>query len=102
MRKVKLVRDARLDAAGFDHARAALEIRLSDGRLYRAESRPPKGHPKNPLSRRELEDKFRECAGPYLAPRSIERIIDTVRSIETVRSVSAMMAGFRRAFPGKK
>ena len=102
MRKVKLVRDARLDAAGFDHARAALEIRLSDGRAYRAESRPPKGHPKNPLSRRELEDKFRECAGPYLAPRSIERIIDSVRSMETVRSVSAMTAGFRRAFAEKK
>ncbi|HEY1372796.1 MAG TPA: MmgE/PrpD family protein [Candidatus Binatia bacterium] len=97
MRKVTLVRDARLDAAGFEHARARLEIRLRDGRSYRAESRPPKGHPKNPLTRRELEDKFQQCAAPYLAPRSIERIIATIRSIENVRSVPAMMADFRRA-----
>ncbi|HEY1269578.1 MAG TPA: MmgE/PrpD family protein [Candidatus Binatia bacterium] len=97
IRKVELVRDPRLDDVGFEHARARLEIRLRDGRSYRAESRPPKGHPKNPLSRAELEDKFQQCAAPYLAPRSIERIIDTIRSMEKLRSVSAMMADFRRA-----
>jgi 2-methylcitrate dehydratase PrpD len=98
MRKVKLVRDARLDAAGFEHARAKLEIRLSGGRSLHAVSRLPKGHPKNPLSRRELEDKFRECVGARLDVRSIQRMIDAVRSLENVRSVSAMMANFRPAF----
>ncbi len=97
MRKVKLVPDARLDAAGFEHPRATLEIRLRDGRSYRVVSRPPRGHPKNPLSRRELEDKFRDCAGPHLEARAIERIIDTIRSIESVRSVSALTADFRKA-----
>ncbi len=98
MRKVVFIRDPRLDAAGFEHARATLEIRLRDGRSYRAASRPPKGHPKKPLSRRELEDKFRECAGgAHLDGRPIQRMIDTVRSIENVPSVSAMMADFRRA-----
>jgi 2-methylcitrate dehydratase PrpD len=97
MRKVELRRDARLDAAGFEHARATLAIRLGDGRVYRAESRPPKGHPKNPLSRRELEDKFRECVGRYLAPSSAGRIIDRVWSLESAPSVSAIMADFRNA-----
>lgn len=98
MRKVELIRDARLDAAGFEHARATLEIRIGDGRVYRADSRPPKGHPKNPLPRRELEEKMRECAGRRLAARSIARIIDRVWSLETAPSVSAMMADFRSAF----
>ena len=102
MRKVEFVRDAGLDAAGYEHARAKLEIRLSDGRRYTADSRPPKGHPNNPLSRRELEDKFRECAGPYLEARAIGRIIDTVRSLETVPSVAAMTADFRRVSVKRK
>jgi 2-methylcitrate dehydratase PrpD len=102
MRKVELVRDSRLDVGGFEHARATLEIRLSDGRSHRAESRPPKGHPKNPLSPRELENKFRECAGPYLEARAIQRIIETVRSLETVRSVSAMTVDFRKTRVKKK
>ncbi|HKA34232.1 MAG TPA: MmgE/PrpD family protein [Candidatus Binatia bacterium] len=97
MRKVELVRDARLDAAGVEHALARLEIRLRRGRSYRAASHPPKGHPKNPLSPHELEDKFRECAGAHLDGPSIQRMIDTIRSIENVRSISSMMADFRRA-----
>ena len=78
-----------------------VEVRLAGDTSYRAKSRPPRGHPKNPLSRRELEDKFIECAEPNLARRSIQRMIDTIWSLERVRSIAEMMADFRESFAGK-
>jgi 2-methylcitrate dehydratase PrpD len=102
MRKVELSRDPRLDALGLEHPRAIVEIVLKDGRSYRGRTTWPKGHPRNPLSRRELEEKTRECAAPCLAPRSIECMIHRVWSIEDLASVAALTTTVIRNSPGKE
>ena len=102
MRKVEFSRNAALEKNGRDHPRANIQIRLRDGTSHGGETTLPKGHPLNPLSRRELEEKMRECAGRCLEPRAIQRMIDRVWSIESVPSVPRMMAGFRKAFAAKE
>lgn len=97
MRKIECSTDPALEDGGYEHARANVEIVLGNGKTYGGKTTLPKGHPLHPLSRRELEEKMRECAGRCLAPRRIGRMIDRVWSIESVPSVSRMMAGFRKA-----
>ncbi len=60
--KVTLHLDADIDARYPAVWSGRVEVDTTDGRLLRASVREPKGDPGNPLSRAELEEKFRRLA----------------------------------------
>jgi len=77
------------------YKRAGIEIGLVEivtkgGRKYDKEIPFAYGHPKNPISKKDLFKKFKDCARYSIKPltgRQIEQVIDTLDHLEEVRDV---------------
>src|SRR5262249_15467570 len=65
-------------------------LRLADGRTLRRRVDQAKGQPRNPLTDAALDVKFRDAAGCALAPAAVERLLDMLKTIETVSDVAAL------------
>ena len=77
--KITATPDAGQPAAGTAGAttdRAAVEIRLEDGRTVRESVSIPRGHPDRPLTDDELRAKFHTCAEPALGAGATRDLLD--------------------------
>jgi 2-methylcitrate dehydratase PrpD len=74
---------------------AVVEAELHDGSHLRARCEASKGTPENPLTRAEIEDKFRRAARDRLAPPAVERVIEMVGEIERLASVRPLLDALR-------
>jgi 2-methylcitrate dehydratase PrpD len=72
-----------------------VEILGYDGRRYRQNATWARGHPTLPPSRQEIEEKFRQCAGPVLKNNAVEQFLTSVWFIERVSSVSRWLRPLR-------
>ncbi len=68
-----------------------VEVEMADGKIRSVRSDHPKGSFQNPLSRKEVEDKFRVYAKGRLPAPVIEEVIASVNALENLPSVSALM-----------
>ena len=75
---------------------AAVEIE-SDGTTLKARCEHPRGSAENPLSRGEIEGKFRTYADGVLSPSAIAATIDAVGDLENLGSVRKLMDMLRAA-----
>jgi 2-methylcitrate dehydratase PrpD len=73
------------------NVQTAVEIELTSGAVHAARSDHAKGSFENPLSRKEVEDKFRVYAKGCLPASATEEIIAAVNALEQLPSVSALM-----------
>jgi len=80
MEKVALVRDPEIEKTFPKEWPARVTIQLAGGQTHEQFVRYPKGDPENPLSWKEMEDKFRALAGPVLPAGRSERIIEELRT----------------------
>ncbi len=86
MKKVTTVRDAKIEARGFDRMRSIIEVDLTDGRtLVEEADERYRGGPEKPFTREELHGKFADCASLVLQPSAIT---DTLERLETLEQVS--------------
>ena len=84
--------DQAIEDMGWEQIRSRLEVRTRDGRLLtRAADEHYRGGPRNPLSDREVEAKFRDCAEGLLADDRIRRIEAMVWSFERLPDVSELL-----------
>lgn len=83
LKKIKVLADEKLSAL-VPHKRVAiLNIYTNDGRRYTEEVEFPKGEPENPLSDKEIEEKFIALATFYgKKEEEIEKIIQVVWDLE--------------------
>ena len=83
---------------------AIVEI-VTDSGTLRARCEHPHGSAENPLTRSEIEDKFRTYAAGVLEPAAIAAVIDAVANLEALGSTAALMdllrANPRRAGMGR-
>src|SRR5438309_454627 len=77
---------------------AAVEIDM-DGATFKAHCDHPRGSPENPLSRGQIEDKFRTYAAGVLSPAAIAGTIDAVANLEELSSVRKLMEMLRAGPP---
>ena len=68
-----------------------VEVEMADGDVHAVRSDHPKGSYENPLTRKEVEDKFRVYAKGVLPASATEEIIAAVNALEQLPSVSALM-----------
>ena len=87
--------EIRPDAA-LTGAQAVVDIE-SDGTTLTARCDHPRGSPENPLSRAQIEGKFRTYADGVLTPSAVAGTIDAVGDLENLGSVRKLMDMLRAA-----
>jgi 2-methylcitrate dehydratase len=66
-------------------------VRTKAGNTYIQQVDYPLGHPKNPMSDHEVEDKFRLLATGKLDRKRVNKVIDAVWKLDQLKDVSALM-----------
>ncbi len=91
LKKVEVVADPDIEKVFPALQRVIVTIRTTDGREFTRQLDYPKGDPRNPLSDREVEEKFEALAEPVLSKAARRRVIDTVWGLEKLGSVNELM-----------
>jgi len=91
LKKVEVVADHEIERVFPALQRAIVTILLADGRELTRQLDFPKGDPRNPLTDREVEEKFEALAEPVLSKAARRKVIDAAWSLEKLDSVTALM-----------
>jgi 2-methylcitrate dehydratase PrpD len=95
IRKVDFGMHPEAEAAGFDKMTTIIEVELDDGTKFNGRADFGKGSPVNPMSDRELEQKFFECAEWGGVDRArAQKIVDLVwkiQSLDNVRDLTRLL-----------
>ena len=78
---------------------ATVEIEAADGSKLSARCEHPRGSAENPLSRAQIEKKFRTYAPARLGPADIETVIKAVDALEDLSSVRSLMQALSAVAP---
>jgi len=92
--------DLRADAS-LAGSQAKVEVVLADGARLSTQCEHPLGAFENPLSRAQVEQKFRLYAADRLADAQIEAVIDAVNRLEDFGSVRKLMTLLRASPPAR-
>ncbi len=91
LKKVEVVADAEIEKLFPALQRVIVTIHTADGRALQRQLDYPKGDPRNPLSDREVEEKFEALAGPLLSQAARRKAMDAVWKLDKLESVGALM-----------
>ncbi len=94
MKKVNVVPSEECQKAWPGAILNILEIKTKDGQKHSIRVHYHKGHPKNPMSDKEIEKKFRELSGEILAPGQMDEILDQAWKLEEVSNVGKFVEMF--------
>jgi 2-methylcitrate dehydratase PrpD len=83
MSRVDTVFDRGIEARGFDKMRSIVDVDLGDGRTFsQASDERYRGSPERPFTRRELHEKFADCASLIFSADRAQRALDAIESVE--------------------
>lgn len=88
---IKVLEDKELSSKYPRKWPAVAEIHTKGGKLLRGKSDYPKGDPENPLSEREVIEKFFSLTKGILPPAKANNIVEGVMSLEKVKDVSQLL-----------
>ena len=91
LRKVVVVADAEIEKLFPALQRVIVKITTTDGRSFEKQLDYPKGDPRNPLTDREVEEKFEALAEPVMTKSAQQKLKDAVWNLERCGSVSELM-----------
>jgi len=91
LRKVEVVGDPEIEKVFPALQRVVVTVRTTGGREFTRQLDFPKGDPRNPLSDREIEEKFSALAEGVLSGPAQQKVKDAVWKLEKLRSVSELM-----------
>ncbi len=99
LKKVVVVADPEIEKVFPALQRVVVTIRTTDGKEFTKQLDYPKGDPRNPLTDREIEEKFTALAGPIMSKAAQKKIIKAVWDLEKLESVSELMKLMRAKKP---
>jgi 2-methylcitrate dehydratase PrpD len=88
--KVKVEIDPQVEGTG-----AAVEISTTEGAVHADRRAAPKGDPSDPLTRAEIEEKFRTAAAGFLPDATVKRIIALTGNLEALADVRELTRALR-------
>ena len=94
MQKIKVIRDSTFTAEYPEGFPCLLNVTTRTGKEYSMKVTYPKGHPKNPMTDKEIEDKFRKLAGNVLPQNKIDAILDRMWNLEKVKDMKELILLF--------
>lgn len=93
-RRVKLKIDDEIEQRHWDRA-ARVTVQLRDGRRFTALIIHFRGAPKNPLGHAELVDKAKRLTKSVLAPKTFDRLVESVFTLEKLKKISPLSSLLR-------
>jgi len=91
LHKIVVVADPEIEKVFPALQRVIVNISTTDGRSFEKQLDYPKGDPRNPLTDREVEEKFHALAEPVLSRPARQRIIDATWKLEAFTSARDYM-----------
>jgi 2-methylcitrate dehydratase len=95
LRKVEVTADPEIEALFPGLQRVIVTVVTTDGREFRKQIDFPKGDPRNPLTDREVEEKFDALAGPVLSVERRRDVRERIWSLERLDSITHLMDRLR-------
>jgi 2-methylcitrate dehydratase len=95
LRKVEVVADPEIEKVFPALQRTVVTIRTAAGREFTRQLDYPKGDPRNPLTDREVEQKFEALADGVLSKASQTRVMAAIWNLEKIESVAKLMQAFK-------
>lgn len=89
-KRVKVVVDPKLIDARLGCAKVALRTKSGEEYAYRVDV--PRGYPKNPLTKLELEEKFKALASLVLPEERVREIVGLVTKLDEVNEIKSLTA----------
>ncbi len=91
IKKVEVVPDPELDRLGQDYRHAIIcQVETVAGQSYEKRVEFAKGGPNNPITREEVENKFRKLAGKVLSEEKVRDLYLTIQNLDKVSSLSEL------------
>jgi 2-methylcitrate dehydratase len=91
LNKVEVVADPEIEAAFPELQRVIVKIITTDGEEFTKQVDYPKGDPRNPLTDREVEEKFDALAEPLFDRERRSKIKDTIWNLDSLDSITTLM-----------
>jgi len=91
MQKVRVIEQPEFIGRYPEAMPTRVTVRTTAGKHYVRQVDYPLGHPRHPMSDREVENKFRSLATGKLGRVQIDQVIDLVWRLETVKEIGALM-----------
>jgi len=95
LNKIVVKADAEIEKVFPALQRVVVTIGTTDGREFSKQLDFPKGDPRNPLTDKEVEEKFEALADPVMTPAARRKAIDAIWSLEKQSNVTELMRVFR-------
>jgi 2-methylcitrate dehydratase len=92
MKRVIVKEDKALTGAYPGSIPNRVTVKLDDGKVLVQQVDDPRGHPKNPMTEEEVEQKFRLLTKGLLKERQVGKVLEVVRTIEKQGNVSKLFA----------
>ena len=89
--KVFVEADPKLSDEVVSTGQAIVEIITKEGKKYHCEVLRPKGHPMNPMTDGDVEEKFRSMASKFMDEKQMRQIIDTVYNLEKLDDIGELV-----------
>ncbi|MBZ5645648.1 MAG: MmgE/PrpD family protein [Acidobacteriia bacterium] len=105
LHKVKVVADSKIEKVFPALQRVHVTIKTTSGKEFTEQLDYPKGDPRNPLSDKEIEEKFEALAGPVMSKDGRRKAIGAIWKLEKQQPVSELMRLFKAesvAVPAQK
>ena len=100
IKRIEFVHDAELDEGGAAKRHA---VRISagtrDGRVFEQYVEQRKGSAQHPLTREELERKFRRTAGAVLSPAKTDKLLNCISGLDGSDSLAELSSALRNSAP---
>jgi 2-methylcitrate dehydratase len=91
LNKVEVVADSEIEALFPELQRVIVKITTTDGKEFTKQVDYPKGDPRNPLTDREVEEKFDALAEPVLSAERRGKIKQAVWDLDKLSSITELM-----------
>jgi 2-methylcitrate dehydratase len=92
LKKITVVEDKALSSMYPEAVANRVTVKLASGKIVSKQVDYHKGHPKNPMSDREVEEKFQKLTRRYLKRNQAKKILDAVWNLEKVKDVSKVVS----------
>jgi len=91
MERVRVYVDPKIEALGYNEMRMKVDLTLNDGRRLSGYADKAKGHPRKPMSRDDLREKFMDCAVLVMLGGQAEQALARLWAIRDTASTADLM-----------